>query len=335
MSYILDIRISDGDSPLYLHFDHSDVSNEPLGFIVENRNLRAALLKVIKKHKRIKFIAPEQIVKTRYSSFHTEAMLQNNQKIKAKLIVAADGKNSLTRENAGISSIKLPYAQSAIICSVKHEFPHEFTAHEHFLPSGPFAILPLKTAQDKLGHVSSIVWTEKTKFADFVMSLPDKEFQAELTLRFGDFLGGLSSFGPRFSYPLSLQFAKTSIATRLALIGDASHSIHPIAGQGLNMGMRDISALTETLVDAQRIGLDIGNQNILTTYQRWRRFDNTLMAASTDSLNRLFSNNFLPIRLARGVGLATVNKMPWLRKVFMRHAMGISGDVPKLMREHN
>jgi 2-octaprenyl-6-methoxyphenol hydroxylase len=215
---------------------------------------------------------------------------------------------------------------------VGHERSHDFIANEHFLPAGPFAILPLKRDKDHPGHYSSIVWTERADLSPLIMALGDAEFKTELEQRFGNFLGPIEVIGPKWCYPLSLQYSHKTIANRLALIGDAAHAMHPIAGQGLNMGVRDVAALAEVILDARRLGLDIGDNVVLERYQRWRRFDNTLMLAMTDGLNRLFSNNIGPLRLARDIGLALVNKSPPLKKIFMRHAMGLVGNLPRLMR---
>jgi 2-octaprenyl-6-methoxyphenol hydroxylase len=215
---------------------------------------------------------------------------------------------------------------------VGHEHCHDFVANEHFLPAGPFAILPLMGEPERPGHCSSLVWTERGDLAPSIMALDDAAFLAELESRFGDFLGDIEVIGPKWSYPLSLQFADATIAERLALIGDAAHGMHPIAGQGLNMGLRDVAALAEVVLDARRLGLDFGDAVTLERYQRWRRFDNTLMLAMTDALNRLFSNNIRPLMVARDVGLAVVNALPPLKNFFMRHAMGLVGDLPRLMR---
>jgi 2-octaprenyl-6-methoxyphenol hydroxylase len=209
---------------------------------------------------------------------------------------------------------------------VAHSRPHGDTAQEHFLPAGPFAILPLT------GQRSSVVWTEKAHLAEAILAADDASFQRELESRFGDYLGSLTLQGPRFSYPLSLQFARAYCAQRLALIGDAAHGMHPVAGQGLNMGLRDVAALSELLVDARRLGQDLGDPALLARYGRWRRFDNLLMLGLTDGLVRLFSNDWTPLRLARDLGLAAVNRAPPVKRLFMRHAMGLVGDLPRLLR---
>ena len=240
--------------------------------------------------------------------------------------LGADGKGSQIRALAGLTSYGWRYPQDAIVTTVEHDRDHGGLAHEYFLPSGPFAILPLT------GKRSSIVWTEKRSRASAFMELPDALFTDELASRFGDHLGRVKPFGPRFRYPLALQFAPDYARPRLALIGDAAHVIHPIAGQGLNMGLRDIAALAEVLTGAKRLGLDIGALDVLRRYQQWRRFDNVTLGVVTDTLNRLFANDFPPIRLARGLGLGAVGLSRPLRQFFMRHAMGQVGELPRLLK---
>ena len=260
------------------------------------------------------------------------ATLNDGSKISAALVIGCEGRISPTRESAGIKLTKWSYEQTAIVCTVEHERPHNFCAQEHFLPSGPFAILPLPGTDKKPGCRSSIVWTERADLAPIMMDLDDDDFLEELQIRFGDFLGELKIIGPRFAYPLTLQFAESYTAPRLALAADAAHGMHPIAGQGLNMGLRDVAVLAEVLSDAKKAGLDIGGAETLEKYERWRRFDNTLMLAVTDALTYLFSNDIKPIKLARDIGLAAINQVAPLKKLFMRHAMGTVGDLPKLMR---
>ena len=329
---ILDIRISEKGSPIHLHYDHREVGDEPLGYIIQNSDLRFALFKEIRANKNIINLAPEEVVKTDRSEFLAQATLSDNSKITASLIIAADGKNSPIRKEAKIRVTKWKYNQTAIVFAIKHEYPHCFIAYEHFLPSGPLAILPIKARSAPFQNMSSVVWTEKNRVSPILMSLSKKAFETELMSVLGDSLGKIEVVGSREAYPLGLQFAENFTSTRLALIGDAIHSIHPIAGQGLNMGLRDVSALSETVINAQKLGLDIGDYNTLSNYQKWRRFDNTVMIASTDSLNRLFSNDFMPLKIARNIGLASISKIPVLKRFFMRHAMGLTGEIPHLMR---
>jgi 2-octaprenyl-6-methoxyphenol hydroxylase len=230
------------------------------------------------------------------------------------------------REAAGIAIHGWDYDQSAIVTTVAHERDHNGRAEEHFLPAGPFAILPLT------GKRSSIVWTEMKSEAERIVALPDVEFHAELEKRFGLKLGDIEVAGPRRAFPLGLFTARSFIADRVALIGDAAHIIHPIAGQGLNMGLRDAAALAEVIADAARLGLDPGDSNVLERYQRWRRFDTMSMGIATDGLNRLFSNESDALRIARDVGLGLVERMPALKRVFIREAAGFTGEVPKLLK---
>ncbi len=332
VSPILDIRVADGASPMFLHYDHEDVGVGPLGYLAENRHIRCSALSALKNDPNIIFLAPMRVEELVRDSNLVTATLSDGSVVSASLAIAADGRGSKTRENAGIKTTDWRYPQEAIVCTVEHEKPHAFIAHEHFLPAGPFAILPLKGTSERPAQRSSIVWTERAAHARQFVGLDDPNFIRELSRRFGDFMGKISVVGPRFCHPLGLQFAETSVAQRLVLIGDADHGIHPIAGQGLNMGYRDVAALVDVLAEARHVGLDIGSAAVLERYQRWRRFDNTLMLAVTDGLNRLFSNNIAPIRVARDIGLGGVNRMPGLKKILMRSAMGLSGDLPTLMR---
>ena len=329
---ILDIRVADGASPLFLHYDHREVGAGPLGYLAENRHIRQAAMTALANDDAVTLLAPMRVETLTRDRTGVVATLSDGRKISAALAVAADGRGSKTRADAGIETTEWRYPQEAIVCTVDHEVAHGFIAHEHFLPAGPFAILPLKGSPEKPECRSSIVWTERAEHARAMVALDAPAFMAELSRRFGDFMGELSLVGPRFCHPLGLQFAATSIAERLVLIGDADHGMHPIAGQGLNMGYRDVAALTDVLVEARRVGLDIGAASVLQRYQRWRRFDNTLMLAVTDGLNRLFSNDIAPLRHARDLGLGVVNRMPPLKKMLMRSAMGLMGDLPSLMR---
>lgn len=326
------IRVSDGDSLFFLHYDCAEIGDDPLGFMVENRVMRKALHLRLKDEPRIAHFAPDGIDALERTPGLARARLESGREIQARLVAGCEGRRSPTREAAGITLTRWSYRQTAIVCTVEHERSHEFIAHEHFLPAGPFAILPLLGTKEKPGCRSSLVWTERADIAPAMMALNDADFLAELSKRFGDFLGELKVVGPRFSYPLSLQYAQRSVDRRLVLVGDASHGMHPIAGQGLNMGLRDVAVLSEVLVDAARLGLDLGDAALLERYERARRFDNHLMLAMTDVLNRLFSNDFAPLRLARDLGLGVVNKMPEVKKLFMRDAMGQLGTLPRLMR---
>jgi 2-octaprenyl-6-methoxyphenol hydroxylase len=259
-------------------------------------------------------------------SSHVAVKLSDGEAFSAQLVIAADGARSGLRERAGIATHGWTYRQSAVVTTVAHERDHHGRAEEHFLPAGPFAILPLT------GRRSSIVWTEATREAERIVALPDADFHAELERRFGLHLGEISIAGPRRAYPLEFRVARTFVADRLALVGDAAHVIHPIAGQGFNMGLKDVAALAETIVDAARLGLDPGSFAVLERYQRWRRFDTMAMGAATDGLNRLFSNRSDLLRLVRDIGLGLVDRMPALKRGFIREAAGLAGEVPKLLR---
>ncbi len=323
---ILDIRVSDGDSLLFLHYDHRDLGDEPFGHMVENRVTRLALLARVAELPTVRLLAPAGVMEVRRDAVRSEVHLADGSVISAPLCVGADGRNSPLRQSAGIKCAAWSYHQVGIVCTVHHELPHGGVAQERFLPAGPFAILPMT------GNRSSLVWTERADFAPAMMALDEAAFTAEMASRFGDYLGSLEVVGPRWSYPLALHLAERYTDRRLALVGDAAHGIHPIAGQGLNLGLRDVAALAEVIVDTARLGLDIGDAVPLERYQRWRRFDALLLAAVTDSLNRLFSNDIEPVRLVRDLGLAAVNRMGPLKKVFMSHARGTVGQLPKLLQ---
>jgi len=323
---ILDIRIADGQSPLFLHYDHHDVGDEPLGYIVENLVTRSALYRAIEKNDLIKMIAPTKVETIERDQDAMTITLSDGQVVRAPLAIGAEGRKSMLREWAGIKTYNWSYKQSAVVCTVKHKEPHNGLAVEHFLPAGPFAILPMTDNR------CSIVWTEGTDQANYLVNLDDQTFLDELHRRFDGYLGDLEVIGPRFCYPLGLQHAYHYTQDRLALIGDAAHGMHPIAGQGLNMGIRDVAVLAEILVNARRLGRDIGSADVLAEYEQWRRFDNTVMLAVTDVTTRLFSNDIAPIRWARDMGLAIVEKIPPLKKTFMSHAMGYAGTLPKLMQ---
>jgi 2-octaprenyl-6-methoxyphenol hydroxylase len=324
---ILEIRVADNNAPLFLHYDHRELgSDAPLGWIVENRVLRRALIEHARALPTLNFLAPLELVGIESSPFAAEAALSNGRRLTARLVAAADGAGSPLRRAAGIRTVEWRYPQTAIVTTVRHERPHDGIAVEHFLPAGPFAILPMT------GNRSSIVWTERAELAGSLIALPDAAFATELAVRFGDFLGMVEPIGPRWTYPLQLMLAERYVDRRLALIGEAAHVIHPIAGQGLNLGIRDVAALAEIVIDARRLGLDIGDDLLLDRYQQWRRLDAFLLAAVTDGLNRLFSNAIAPLRLIRDLGLAAVDRLPLLKRFLMRDAMGITGDLPRLVR---
>jgi 2-octaprenyl-6-methoxyphenol hydroxylase len=328
---IREIRVADDDSPLFLHYDSRDLDpgskgETPLGYIVENRVLRRALYERARALPNLQLLAPRRVAALETSATGAIAVLDGGNRLRARLVAAADGKESPLRRAAGIRAIEWRYRQTGIVTTVAHARPHRGIAVEHFLPAGPFAILPMT------GNRSSIVWTEDADLAPRLLALPEAEFAAELRARFGGFLGEIEPIGPRWAYPLGLLQAERYVSQRLALVGEAAHVIHPIAGQGLNIAIRDVAALAELIVDQRRRGLDIGDDSVLEQYQRRRRADALLLAAVTDGLNRLFSNTIPPVRLARDLGLAIVNRLPPLKRLLMHHAMGTLGDRPRLAR---
>lgn len=321
---VTDSKVDDAMRPTFLTFDGEIAPGEPFAHMIENNALIAALTK---KARDIGVdLRAEAVGSFDVGGGSVAVRLSGGDEVAARLLVAADGARSAIREQAGIASFGWDYDQSGIVTTVAHERPHQGRAEEHFLPAGPFAILPLK------GNRSSIVWTEERREAERIVALPDEEFRAELEKRFGLHLGEIAMAGPRRAYPLGLMVARSFIAERVALVGDAAHVIHPIAGQGLNMGLRDVAALAEAIVDAARLGLDIGGANVLDRYQRWRRFDTMTMGVATDGLNRLFSNRSDALRLLRDTGLGIVDRIPALKQFFIREAAGITGEAPKLLK---
>jgi 2-octaprenyl-6-methoxyphenol hydroxylase len=326
---VTDSRLQDAVRPTFLTFDGDVEPGEPFAHMIENGPLLAAL--VAKAKQEGVALRETAVADFELASDRVEVRLADGVAFAARLLVAADGAHSAIRERAGIASHGWSYGQSAIVTTVAHERDHHGRAEEHFLPAGPFAILPLKD-DPAVGHRSSIVWTEEAQEAARMVALPDQDFHAELERRFGLQLGEIAAVGPRRVHPLGLAVARAFIADRLALVGDAAHMIHPIAGQGLNMGLKDVAALAEVIVDAVRLGLDPGSLAVLERYQRWRRFDTVAMGIATDGLNRLFSNRSDVLRLARDIGLGVVDRLPGLKHFFIREAAGLVGDVPKLLR---
>ena len=323
---INEIHITDGHSPLFLHFDEQDLGDGPLGQMVEVRHLRSGLFDAIGEEKNITLISPDHITDVIQSPGAAQLTLSSGRILTCALVISAEGRQSPLRERMGLKVQNWDYNQTAIVTTVQHELDHAGTAYERFYPSGPFAILPLRNKR------SSIVWCEPPELAKTLMGLSDDAFDAELAKKFGDFLGEVKHMGRRWSYPLSSQLADDYLAERFCLIGDAAHGIHPIAGQGFNLGLRDIAALAEVLVDAKRLGGDLGSEFTLERYVRWRRTDNNILALGMDGLTRFFSNNIAPLRLARQVGLELVGEIPPLKKFFMRHARGTVGKLPKLLK---
>jgi len=316
---ILEIRVSDGDSPRHLHYDHRALGTEPLGVIVENRVLRRALAARAAAIDAVAHHAPAEVAHVTRDGYGVRAALADGRSLRARLVIGADGVHSPVRAGAGIGVIRRAYRQTAIVCTVAHARPHRGIAQERFLAAGPFAILPMT------GRRSSLVWTERADLAPALLALDEAAFADELAWRFTDYLGELRPEGPRWSYPLAIQRAGRTTEARLALVGDAAHAIHPIAGQGLNLGLRDVAALSQAVIDAARLGLDVGDAPVLESYARARSFDTVSMSLVTDGLNRLFSNDSAPLRLVRDLGLAAVDRSAPLKRLFMRHAMGLIG----------
>jgi len=323
---VTDARLNGEPSPFSLHFDAAEVGAAALGHIVENRHTRAGLFAVAATLPNLSLIAPAALVGLVPGPQSIRASLSNGETVEAALAIAADGRESAMREKMGLGVIAWSYPQWGIVATVAHEKPHDGVAYEHFLPSGPFAILPMT------GNRSSLVWTEDEKLAPKMMQLDADAFDAEIARRFGNHLGATKAAGPRWSYPLKFHLARAYVKPRFALAGDAAHGIHPIAGQGLNLGLKDAAALADVLLDAARLGLDIGSLDTLKKYERWRRFDSLAMAVATDGLNRLFSNDIAPLRVLRDVGMGIVDAIGPARRFFMRHAGGDIGKLPRLMR---
>ena len=321
---ILDIRVSDGQvgrpaSRLHLHFDHTAAGAEAFGWMVEARSLRVALNRTMHEEDLAVFAPAEAAVTRRADG--AVVQVAGGPAIHCRLVVAAEGRGSPLRDQAGIRVTRLPYGQRGIVSAVAHEKPHGGVALEHFLPGGPFAQLPMAPIEGE-PNLSAVVWTERTAQADRVIALDDAAFGFEVQRRLGDHLGAVRPIGRRWIYDLSALHAERYVDTRLALVGDAAHGIHPIAGQGLNLGFRDVIALSERVIAAVAAGADPGAAAVLTSYQRARRPDNLLMLAATDVLDRLFSTNNPLLRLVRDVGMAGVDRLPGLKRAFMQQAMG-------------
>lgn len=327
---ILDIRVSDGHAgdgawPGTLHFDHAEIEDGPMGHVVEDRHLRGAFLDALEGAERITRIE-DSVTSQSVEGAEVVLALADGTALPGVLAVGSDGRSSGTAARAGIRRRGWDYGQTALVCAIAHERPHEGCAHQFFMPEGPLAVLPLP------GNRSSIVWTERTARAAKIAAMEDDAYLTVLRPRFGDFLGEIGLEGERFSYPLSLSLAQSFTAPRVALVGDAAHGVHPIAGQGLNAGLKDVAALAQVLVEAARRGEDPGAPDVLARYQQWRRFDTATLALATDGFNRLFSNDNPLLRLGRDLGMGLVGKVPALRRGLIREAAGLTGDLPDLMR---
>ncbi|MFK7877780.1 MAG: FAD-dependent monooxygenase [Paracoccaceae bacterium] len=331
---MLEIKVSDGragqgPSPFFLHFDHAEIEDGPMGFMVEDRHLRPALQDAISATEGLTYLPDTTVTAQKTHHSGVQLTLSDGTTRTGQVLIGADGRGSGTALRAGIKRTTKPYGQTALVCAIAHEKPHGGIAHQFFMPPGPLAILPLQ------GNRSSIVWSETVSDAARIHTLPDAAYLDHLRPRFGSFLGDIALAGGRFAYPLSLSLAQSLIAPRVALIADAAHGVHPIAGQGLNAGLRDVAALAEVLTDAKRRGEDIGSPLVLQRYQQWRRFDTATLALATDSFNKLFSNDISPLRIVRDLGMGVVQAIPALRRGFMREAAGLTGDLPKLMQGQN
>ncbi len=321
-----DGRAGEGAAPFFLHFDASEIEEGPVGHMLEDRYLYAAFLQAMQQTPGITLLSGETVVAQDVTTEGVTVTLASGRKIAAALLVGCDGRGSGTAQRAGIRRVGWGYGQTALVTAIRHEHDHQGIAQQFFMPSGPLAILPLKG-----GHHSSIVWSETDANAAAIQALPDAEYLEALRPRFGDFLGEISLAGARFTYPLSLSLAEHFTAPRVALVGDAAHGVHPIAGQGLNLGLRDVAALAEVLILARRRGEEPGSPAALEEYQRWRRFDATALALGMDTVNRVFSTDNPILRLGRDLGMGIVNAVPGLRRGFMRQAAGLTGELPKLL----
>jgi 2-octaprenyl-6-methoxyphenol hydroxylase len=323
---ITDSFLEAGVRPVLLSYDNTVQSSQPASYIVPSPALASALAEEV---------AAERSISVRYgleaSDLATDAFgvilaLGDDRPVRARLAVAADGRNSALREAAGIKIVGWRYPQIGIVTTVAHERPHRSVAVQHFLPAGPFAMLPL------VGNRSCVTWTEEEAAGRRIMALGEEAFLAEIDKRFGGRLGALSLGGPRRCWALEMHLARAYVGTRVALIGDAAHSVHPIAGQGLNLALRDVAALAEVIAETARLGLDLGDATMLERYERWRRFDSAVSAATFDALNRLFSRDITLLRSAREAGLGILDRLPGLKQLLVAEAAGLTGELPRLLK---
>lgn len=322
---INDIRVVDAYSRAIVHYDHTKADGQPFGHIIPNTHILPTLLAAAEKQENLTLLFETELLGLQTDAGGVTAALSGGKSCRASLLLAADGRFSKTRDMLGLKAKVITYGQSAMVSVIKHSKPHQGVALERFMSSGPFAVLPMQ------GNRSGVVWSEPDEVAAMMMKLPDEEYADEIRRRAGEYLGSVAMEGKRFSYPLGIVLTRTYVAPRAALIGDSAHAMHPIAGQGVNVGYRDVAALTELLVEAKRLGLDLGGVSILERYERRRRVDVMSMLAATDGINRLFSNNSLPLKLARRIGLSAVERTPKLKGYFMFHAMGLTGDLPEML----
>ncbi|PRY20896.1 2-octaprenyl-6-methoxyphenol hydroxylase [Aliiruegeria haliotis] len=329
---ILHIVTSDGRAgqgpvwPFAMHFDHGEIDEGVMGYLLEDRYLRGALLDAIDANPLIEQRSEETVVAQEITGVGASVTLASGDVLTGAQLVGADGRQSGVGMRAGIQRTGWDYDQTALVCAVEHELPHNGTAHQFFMPNGPLAILPLP------GNRSSIVWSEDPTQARHIAALDDEGFLDALRPRFGDFLGEIKLAGKRFSYPLNLTMANHTVKPRIALIGDAAQGVHPIAGQGFNQGLADVATLTQVLAEARRRGEDIGSLLVLDRYRQWRSFDRAALALAMDAVNRLFSNDNPLLRFGRSLGMGVIDAMPGLRRRFIREAAGVSGDIPNLLK---
>ncbi len=323
---ISDSSLEAGVRPVLLTYDNEVAPGEPASWIVPNAALMWALGAVAAAQSGIALLSATEAAGLDADEASAAVRLADGRALAAALVVAADGRRSPLREAAGVKVVGWTYPQTGIVTTVAHERPHEGVAVQHFLPAGPFAILPLR------GDRSCITWTEDRQEARRILALDETAFLAEVDLRFGGRLGALSLAGPRGSWPLEMHLARSYVAPRFALVGDAAHGVHPIAGQGLNLALRDVAALAEVVAEAARLGLDFGGKDALRRYERWRRFDSLVSAAAFDGLNRLFSNDWTLLRTVRDAGLAVVDRLPAVKRMLVGEAAGLSGELPRLIK---
>ncbi len=323
---ITDSSLEAGVRPVLLTYDNLTDAGEPATFIVPNAALLRALSAAVGRQPSVRLIAPAEAIDFTSSESEVRVRLAGGEQLAGALLVAAEGRNSALREASGIKIIGWDYPQIGIVTTVRHERPHGGCAVQHFLPAGPFAILPLP------GNRSCITWTEDAGEARRILALDDAGFLEEIEKRFGGKLGAVTLEGPRQSWPLKLHLARRYVGPRFALIGDAAHGVHPLAGQGINLAFRDVAALTEVVVDAIRLGFDAGDAQALSRYERWRRFDSVVSTATFDGLNRLFGSDLALLRSGRELGLGLVDRMPMLKRFFVGEAAGLTGELPRLLK---
>ena len=323
---ILTIRVADNNTRSFIHYDHRDISEEPLGWIVDNVKIQRELLQRISQLSAVRMVESATVTRIERNPWAVVVTLDDNRQIQGRVVIGADGRSSFTRRSAKIGATIHSYRQMAIIGTIEHERPHYGVAIEHFFPGGPFAVLPMT------GNRSAIVWSDHETMVPRYLNLSEEEFREELLRRIGEHLGSIREVGRRMCYPLSILLCHRQIGLRLALIGEAAHAIHPVAGQGFNLGLRDVAVLSEVIVDVFRLGLDIGESDVLERYQRWRRFDNFVISMICDQLIHIFSNQHPLLSVARGLGFQVINRLGIVKRIMMHSSMGLLGELPRLAR---